>query len=44
MAPDTTNNVPAVAISHRKVVGLVTRSMNVFLPMNGRCQSLRNRR
>ena len=32
----------AEAISHRNVEGRVTRSMNVFLPMNGRCQTFRN--
>jgi hypothetical protein len=39
--PPATSAVPSTAISHRNVPGRVARSMTVFLPTNGRCQSLR---
>jgi hypothetical protein len=39
--PATTSNVPVPAINHRNVDGRVTRSIMVFLPASGRCQSMR---
>ena len=41
IAPTVIRSVPNTAISSRKVVGRVARSMIVFCRMNGRCQAPR---
>ena len=39
--PVVMRSVPNPAMRSRKVAGLVARSMTVFLPVKGRCQSFR---